>query len=103
LVTPANVTLIQYVQVKHEGKTYLPLMLNAYHTAIRSSTGYSPFELIYESNPKPIIYEQLNTFDSTSYPSHLQAKLAEICDFVEVNLVESANRQIINYNKLLST
>ena len=58
---------------------------------------------MYGKSPKPLPFEQLNSFDSISYPSHLQAKLAEMRDFVEANLVESANRQATNYNKLSST
>ena len=103
MVERFNRSLLQmlrsYVQVKQEWEMYLPLVLYAYRTAIHSSTGYSPFELMYGRPPKPIPFEQLNSFDTASYPSHLQAKLAEMCDFVEANLVESASRQRINYNK----
>jgi len=107
MVERLNWSLLQmlqsYVQVKQEWETYLPLMLHAYRTAIHSSMGYTPFELMYGRFPKPLPFEQLNSFDSTSYSSHLQAKLAEMRDFVEANLVESANRQATNYNKLSST
>ena len=82
--------------MKQEWETYLPLMLYAYHTAIHSSTRYSPFELMYERAPKSTPFEQLNP---ASYPSHIKAKLAEMRDFVKANLVESAHRQIINYSK----
>ena len=49
------------VEVKQEWEVYLPLVLYAYRTAIHSSTGYSPFELIFGRAPKPITFEQLNS------------------------------------------
>jgi len=96
-------TLWSYVQVKQEWEIYFMLMLYAYSTAIYSSTGYSPFELMYVRAPKLIPFEQLNSFDSASYRSHLHIKLAEMHDFVEAKLVELASRQRINYNKYSST
>jgi len=85
--------LHSYVEVKQEWEVYLPLVLYTYCTAMHSSTGYSPFELMSGRAPKPIPLELLNSFDTVSYPSHLQAKLAEMRDFVETNLIESASRQ----------
>jgi len=86
MVERFNRSLLQmlrsYVEVKQEWEIYLPLVLYAYHTAIYSSTEYSPFELMFGRAPKPIPFEQLNSFVTVSYPSHLQAKLAEMCDFV---------------------
>jgi len=103
MVERFNRSLLQmlrsYVEVKQELEVYLPLVLYVYCTAIHSSMGYSSFELMFGKAPKPITFEQLDSFDTVSYPSHLQAKLAEMRDFVETNLVESASRQRTNYNK----
>ena len=38
-------------------------------------------------------FSKSNKFESLSYPAHLQAKLAELCDFVEANLTEAAHHQ----------
>ena len=38
-------------------------------------------------------------FDSLSYPAHLQAKLAELRDFVEANLTEAAHHQKCAYDQ----
>ena len=70
---------------------YLPLVLYAYHTAVHSSTGFTPFELMYGRPPQQAPFEQLHSFDVASYQQHLQTKLAEMCDFVETNLAESAS------------
>ena len=52
-----------------------------------------PFELMYGRPPQQTPFEQLHSFDVDSYQHHLQAKLAEMRDFVETNLAESASRQ----------
>ena len=44
-------------------------------------------------------FDQLHSFDVDSYQHHLQAKLAEMRDFVETNLAGSASRQSNNYNE----
>ena len=47
------------------------------------STGVSPFLLMYGRNPSSTPFSKSNAFDSLSYPAHLQAKFAELHDFVE--------------------
>ena len=40
-------------------------------------------------------------FDSTSYPAHICAKLAELQDFVESNLAAAAHHQKLAYDQYL--
>ena len=44
-------------------------------------------------------FSEPNAFDPTSYQAYLQAKLAEIHDFVETNLIEAAQRQKAQFDK----
>ena len=103
LVERFNRSLLQmlrsYVETKEQWEKYLPLVLYAYRTAVHSSTGFTPFELMYGRPPQQAPFEQSYSFHVNSYQQHLQAKLAEMRDFVGTNLTESANRQRDNYNK----
>ena len=91
--------LRSYVETKEEWEKYLPLVLYAYHTAVHSSIGFTPFELMYGRPSQQAPFDQLHSFDADSYQHHLQAKLAEMRGFVEINLAGSASRQSNNYNK----
>ena len=88
-----------YVKNKEEWEKHLPLILHAYHTAIHLSTGSTPFDIMYGRPPQQASLEQMHFFDTDSHHHHLQAKLAEMRDFVETNLAESASRQRDHYNK----
>ena len=69
---------------------YLPLVLYAYRTATHTSTGVSPFLLMFgRSSSLPPLTIQ-NAFTATSYPDYLTAKLAELRDLVDVNLTKAA-------------
>ena len=87
MVKRFNRSLLQllraYVDTQSDCEHYLPLVLYAYCTSIHSSTGVSPFLLMYGHNPSSTPFSKSNKFDSLSYPAHLQAKLAELHNFVE--------------------
>ena len=70
--------LCSYVESKEIWEKYLPLVLYAYRTAIHSSTGFTPFELMYGRPPQQAPFEQFHSFDTDTYKHHLQAKLAEM-------------------------
>ena len=63
-----------------------------------SSTGASPFQLMYGWQPK-LPTESSTAFDAYSYQTHLRAKLAELHDLVTSKMAEAANRQQQGYNK----
>ena len=54
---------------------------------------------MYGRAPQFTGFSEPNAFDPTSYQAYLLAKLAEIRDFVETNLVEAAQRQKAQFDK----
>ena len=77
-----------YAKSKEEWEKYLLLVLYTYCTAIHSSTGFAPFELMHGRPPQQALFEQFHSFDTDMYEHHLQAKLAEMHDFVETGLTD---------------
>ena len=67
MVERFNRSLLQllraYVDTKSEWK-HFPLVLYAYRTSTHSSTGVSPFLLMYGRNPSPTPFSKSNKFDS---------------------------------------
>jgi hypothetical protein len=78
---------------------YLPLILYAYRTTMHSSTGVSPFQLMFGRQPRSSDLDHQLAFDASSYQGHLQAKLAELRDLVETNLVEASTQQKTTYDR----
>lgn len=103
MVERFNRSLLQllrvYVNKKYEWEQYLPLVLYAYRTATHSSTGCSPFMLMFGRQPNmPTVVSQ-NSFDSLSYPDHIRATFAELQDLVETNLAAAADHQKLAYDQ----
>ena len=74
-------------------------MLYAYRTATRSSTGVSPFELMYGwCAHKPPLSTRM-AHDVISYQDQLRAKLTHLYDFVELNNVEASHHQKCNFDQ----
>ena len=82
-----------YVQQHNDWEQYLPLVLYAYRTAVHSSTGVTPFELMFGrcAHKPPIPTRRVH--DAISYQDHLRAKLAQLYDFVEVNNIQASRQQ----------
>ena len=55
---------------------------------------------MYGRPPQQALFEQMYFFDTDSHHHHLQAKLAEMRDFIEANLVESADKETITISTL---
>ena len=68
-------------------------MLYAYRTAEHTSTGVSPFVLMFGREPRSNDLSPHIAFDTNSYQGYLQAKLAELQDFVEANTVQAGAAQ----------
>ena len=81
------------MEQQEEWEQFLPLVLYAYHTSVHSSIGLPPFTLMYGWSPSTSSLSPTTAFESTSYPAHLQAKLAAMYDFVETNLAAAAHHQ----------
>lgn len=82
-----------YVGTKEDWERYLPLVLYAYRTAVHTSTGFSPFQLMFGREPTFSPFSDSTAFDTTSYQAHLKAKMAELRDFVHDNLAKAASHQ----------
>ena len=98
LVERGNRTVLQmlrcYVDKSHEWEEFLPLVLYAYRTTKHSSTGITPFELMYGRDPPNVMHhEKPAEHNPSSYELFLRKKLAELRGFVEGNIIEAQKRQ----------
>ena len=96
LVERFNCSLLQMLRAfvnQGDWEQYLPLVLYAYRTAVHSSTGVSPFELMFgRCAHKPSLTTKTG-YDVTSYKHQLLDKLSQMYDFVEVHNVQASNKQ----------
>jgi len=103
MVERLNRSLLQllrvYVDTQEEWERYLPLVLFAYRTAVHASTGVSPFTLMFGRPPQITDLSIPTAFDSGSYQAQLQAKLAELQDFVESQATQAASKQKCTYDQ----
>ena len=83
---------------QHDWETYLPNVLYDYRTSQHTATGVSPFLLLYGRQPAPCQLPTQLGYDLICYPAHLQARLAELQDFVHKNLTQTAHLQKSNYD-----
>ena len=95
--------LRSYTQQEADWELHLPLALFAYRTAVHSSTGVSPFEMMFGRAPKPDSFPSEVSFDPSSYQAQLRAKLAALQDFVEAHMVEKATAQKTSYDNHSTT
>ena len=107
MVERFNRSLLQllrtYVDAQSDWERYLPLVLYAYRTSVHSSTDISPFVLMFGCHPWSMPFAKVKEFDSQTYPAHLQAKQAELRDFVEANLAKAAHHQKCAYDQHTSS
>jgi len=103
MVERFNRTLLQllrsYVSSQSDWETYLPYVLYAYRTSQHTTTGVSPFLLLYGRNPTPYPMVAQLGYDQQSYPAQIQAKIAELQDFVHINLSKAACSQKLQYDQ----
>ena len=103
MVEHFNRSLLQllrcYVDTEDDWERYLPLVLYAYRTAQHSSTGVSPFQLMFRRPPRSAPMQQPTAFDPTTYSAQLQTKLASLQDLVHTNITANAQQQKLCYDK----
>ena len=97
IVEQFNCSLLQmlcsYVCDHAEWERYLPFVLFAYRTVVHSSTGVPSFEMMFGCPPHQPPLREATVYDVVSYQNQLCSKLAQLSDFVETHLTESANKQ----------
>ena len=86
--------LRSYVDREEQWEQYLALILYAYNTSYHSSTGTTPFTLIY-GREAGLTHENLQEwgFDTVTYEGRLKNKLRGCIKLVKVNLSEAARSQ----------
>ena len=103
MVERFNRSLLQllrsYVEHQNDWEQFLPLVLFAYRTTIHSSTGCSPFTLMFGRSPSSPTYSSSTGFNTATYTENLQYKLAELRDFVECHLTNAAEHQKSHYDE----
>ena len=103
MVERFNRSLLQllrsYVDNEADWEQHLPLVLYAYRTAAHSSTGVSPYMLMFGRHPQSTSFDTSSAFDPASYQSRLRAKMTELHDFVESKLTLAASKQKCSYDK----
>ena len=103
MVEQFNCSLLQmlrcYVNSEEDWETYLPLVLYAYRTASYSTTGISPFQMMFGRDPKQAAFPSMNSFDSRSYSAFLLARLAKLQELVATNSTAAAHKQKNQYDK----
>ena len=101
MVERFNRSLLQllrtYVEREEDWECHLSLVLFAYRTAIHSSTGVSPFVMMFGRQPK--LPPSTNAFDAMTYSKSLCAKLDHLKDFVDTHLQQAAQHQKAAYDR----
>ena len=88
-----------YVEKEEEWESHLPFALYAYRTAVHSSTGVSPFMLMYGREPSSGVLMQPSGYDVSDFSTVLQSKLSQLQDLVEEHNAEAAHRQKLYYDR----
>ena len=85
-----------FSQKSSDWEDHLQLLMFVYRTSKHTSTGMSPYEIIFGRNPPSIHVPELHTtaiLDPQDYSTNLRQKLLEIRELVDANIVQSADRQ----------
>jgi len=81
-----------YAEKENDWERHLQLLF-AYRTTRHSSTGLSPYEVLFGYNPPPLLTTELPgsvTPDPSEYSTALKSKLLELREIVDANIVQLA-------------
>ena len=105
MVERFNCSLLQmlHAYVRHESdwEEFLPLVMFAYRTSAHTTTGVSPFDLMFgrSAHMPPLPACHAPAYDASSYPEQLRCKLSKLYDFVETHMIDATRHQQQSYNR----
>ena len=105
MVERFNRSLLQmlraYVCHESEWEKFLPLVMFAYWTSVHTTTGVSPFDLMFgrSAHTPPLPACHPSAYDTSSYPEQLRCKLSKLYNFVETHMVDATRHQQQSYNR----
>ena len=90
-----------YVDMERDWEEHLQLLLFLYRTSKHATTGLSPYEVLFGSNPPSLNVPHLPSMsipEPSEYSACLKSKVLELRELVDANLVESADQQRRSYH-----
>ena len=92
--------LHSYVHREGDWEEHIQLLLFVYRTTRHATTGLSPYEVLFGSNPPSLQISSLPSSmipEPSEYSESLKSKLLQLREMVDANIVESAERQCQSY------
>ena len=89
-----------YVNKERDWEEHLQLLLFLYRTTKHATTGLSPYEVLFGSNPPSLHTPDLpstSILEPSDYSAVLRGKILELRELVNANQVESADQQQKSY------
>ena len=78
--------------------TVLTISPLCHRTSVHTSTGCSPFLLMFGRKPSASYLGSQAAYNSNVYQDHIRDKIAELRDFVDTNLAQAATNQKVAYD-----
>lgn len=78
--------------------TVLTISPLCHRTSVHTSTGCSPFLLMFGRKPSASYLGSQAAYNSNVYQDHIRDKIAELRDFVDTNLAQAATNQKVSYD-----
>lgn len=88
--------LRSHIDRDRDWEEHLQLLLFLYRTTRHATTGLSPYEILFGTNPPSLHISNMPGVvfpDPSEYSSNLQSKILELRELVEANIVEAADLQ----------
>ena len=94
-----------FVSENNDWEDSLGPVLYAYRTAIHSSTGFSPYEIMFARNPRPLLDDQSHQdgYDPENWKNMFKERYKKILELVKQNVDYTQDKQAYTYNKTART